>query len=283
MKKIKYTLPLLCLFFILTSCETVVEVDLPTHEPKLVVNAVINPDSILTVDVSASQSALSNQPHGQVENATVQVYHAGQLLYTLPHTGNGKYKADQKPQVQQHYELKVEAPGLPKASATTYIPAAPLIRNLIATPVASTAWSGTTVSATFTLTDAPGQENFYYIQAYTPDTSYLDAKPFKRSVSLELAEPFEYEFTMEDRYFFSDKLFEGKAVTLRLHLENSLEQTTYIRIAQITRAYYDYVRTLDKQSYRDNFATPPGPVFNNIAGGLGLFAGYNATVLAVKP
>ncbi len=273
----------MCLMLLLSSCETVVEMELPAHEPKLVVNAVINPDSLFTVEVSPSQNPLSNKAHEPVSNATVQVYQADQHLYTLQHKGNGTYSTDQKPQALQHYELKVEAPGLPTASATTYIPAAPAISNLNATPVAATASDGPTVSATFTLADTPGQENFYYIQAFTPDTSYLDGQPYRRSVGVRLVEPFEDEFTMEDHYFFSDKLFDGKVVTLRLDLENPPQYTTYVRIAHITREFYDYVRTLNKQSYRDNFATPPGPVANNIQSGIGVFAGYHAVTLVMEP
>jgi len=283
MKKITYCLPLLCLLVILNGCEKVVELELPAHKPSLVLNAVIDPDSLFVVDVSSSRSPFSNAAYEQVHNATVQVYQAGQPLYTLQHLGNGKYGTDQKPQALQHYELKVEASGFPSASATTHIPTAPHVSNLKATTVARTEWEGPTVHVTFTLSDTPGQENFYYIQVFTPDTSYLDGQPYKKSVGMKIAAPFEEEFTMEDRYFFSDKLFEGKAVTLRLHLENSPERTTYVRVAHITREYYEYVRTLDKQSYRDNFATLPGPVANNIVGGLGLFGACHAVTLPVKP
>ncbi|WP_242916518.1 DUF4249 domain-containing protein [Pontibacter liquoris] len=282
MKQIKYKL-LLCLFSILTSCETIVETPLPAHEPKLVVNAVINPDSLFTVDVSANQSAFDHVTYQQLPDATVQVYQAGQPLHTLHHRGNGIYKTDQKPLPLQHYELHVAAPGFAPAQASAFIPSAPVIRDLQNTAVAPTAWEGPTISVSFTLADTPGQENYYYLQAYTPDTSHTESKPYNRSVGLKLADPVESEFSLEDRYFFSDKLFEGQTVTLWVHLDNSPKQTTYLRVAHITREYYAYARTLEKQSYRDNFATPPGPVANNIQNGMGIFAGYNALTLAIKP
>ncbi|WP_162427359.1 DUF4249 domain-containing protein [Pontibacter pudoricolor] len=283
MKKLICNKLLLCLLVLLSSCETVVELELPAQEPALVANAVINPDSLFIVDVSSSQSALAVGSHLPVTNAIVQVYQASQHLYTLEHKGSGIYSISQLPQALQHYQLKVEAPGFPTATAATYIPATPAISKLKATPVAGTEWDGPSVSASFMLSDTPDQENYYYIQAYTPDTNYSDGQHYNRSVRVKMTVPFEDEFTMEDRYFFSDKLFEGKAVTLRLNLENSPENTTFVRIAHITRDYYEYVRTLDRQSYRDNFATLPEPVTNNIQGGMGLFGGYNAVTLAVKP
>ncbi|WP_206073051.1 DUF4249 domain-containing protein [Pontibacter flavimaris] len=283
MKKLTYPLSLLCLLFILPGCETVVEAELPAPESALVVNAVINPDSLFTVDVSASQSAFSGGSHGPVATATIQVYQANQLLYTLEHQGNGIYSTTQAPQMLQHYQLQVQAPGFPAATAATYIPAKPVIGRLTAATEAATEWQGPSVSASFVLTDPPAQDNYYFVQAYTPDSSYVDGHAYNRSVGLKIAAPFEAEFTMGDRYFFSDKLFEGKEVPLRLRLDNSPEATTFVRVAHITRTYYDYVRTLDKQSYRDNFATLPGPVANNIKDGMGLFGGYSAVTLAVKP
>ena len=283
MRNIKYKLSLLfSLPFLLWSCQTVVELDLPTHEPKLVINAVINPDSLFTVDVSASQSALADGEYQQLKDATVQVYQAGQLLFELQHVGDGIYKADRKPQALQHYELRVSAPGFPDASATSYVPAAPAMRDVQASRAApSSEWGGSNLS--LILDDVPGQENFYYIQAFIPDSSYYDGKRYNRYVSLDFIAPIKEEFAMEFRYFFSDKLFDGKQVNIQLNLGTAPDKTTYVQVAHITKEYYQYARTLDKQGAGDDFGKIPTPVTNNIQNGMGLFAGYNAVMLAVKP
>lgn len=283
MSAIKYKLGLLfSLLLLLWSCETVIELELPEYEPKLVLNSVINPDSLFTVDVSASQSALADGEYQQLTDATVQVYQAGQLLFELQHTGNGVYKADRKPQALQHYELRVSAPGFPSAVANTHITAMPAVKNVQASRAAP-AFEQQRVNMSFELDDVPGQENFYYIEAFTPDTSYYDGTPYKEPVSIKFTAPIEDEFGMETRYFFSDKLFDGQALHLELNLDNNPSKTTYVRVAHITKEYYQYVRVLDKQSYRDNFSEIQEPVPNNIQNGMGLFAGYNAVTLAVKP
>ncbi|WP_347158415.1 DUF4249 domain-containing protein [Pontibacter chitinilyticus] len=285
MRTLNYILGLLCCFpLLLWSCETVVEADLPEHEPQLVVNAVLNPDSLFTVDVSASQSAFSSGAYQQIEDATVQVYQAGQLLFELQHTGNGIYKGDRKPQALQQYELSVSAPGYPDASARTHIPAAPVLSHILAAKAAPRSdFEQQTVTLSFTLDDMPGQENFYYVQAYTPDTSYYEGKLDNRYIRLEFVSPIGYEFGMENRYFFSDKLFDGKQINLTFNVDNMPDKATYVQVAHITKEYYQYVRTLDKQGAGDDFGKIPAPVANNIQNGMGLFAGFNAVTLAVKP
>ncbi|WP_160164095.1 DUF4249 domain-containing protein [Nafulsella turpanensis] len=267
---------------LLWSCQTVVEIDLPEHEPKLVVNAVFNPDSLLTVDVSASQSAFSNNEHQQLENATVSLFQEGKHLLDFPHIGNGIYQAAEKPEALQQYELRVSAAGFPQASAITSVPGQAVIDNLQATvEPARSDWEGTTLNAFFTLKDTPNEENFYYLQAFTPDTTG-DGEAFNRYVHLESSSPIEYEFSMETRLFFSDKLFNGEALELKLNLENNPYRTTYVQIAQVTKEYYQYVKTLDKQSYGDNLNLTPVSVSNNIINGMGLFGAYNAQTLTFK-
>ena len=283
MKATKYSLYLIILQLLLLSCETVVEVELPEHEPKLVINAVFNPDSLITVDISASRSAFSSDVHAAVENATVSLYGEEKHLLDLQYIGNGLYQADQKPRAGQYYELKVSAPGYPAASAVSYVPAAPLIKNVRAgTGPEYNDWQGPTVIASFTLEDAPEQENFYYLRVFSPDSTYSGIT-YNRNVPILSSAPIEHEFSMETRLFFSDKLFNGQLLHLRLNLENSPQQLSYVQVAHITKEYYHYVRMLEKQSYNDNINLVPTPVPNNIVNGMGLFGGYNATTLVIQP
>ena len=287
MKRIKYTLVLLCsLPFWLGSCETVVELDEPTHTPKLILNAVINPDSLFTVDLSASQSAFSNEPYAPVKNATVGVFSAGNHLFDLRHKANGIYQAQIKPQAGQQYELKASANGYPSVSAINDVPTAPTIHSIqvvggwTATP---SSW-GPSVQLTFALEDAAEQEDFYYIQVYTPDTSHFsNNKPYNKALGFTFIAPIEAEFSMEGRHFFSDKLFNGQSLKLKLNLGNNPNKITYVRVAHVSAEYYQYVRTLGKQYNPDLILTPQVPVLNNIQNGMGLFAGYNAITLPIKP
>lgn len=283
MKNLKYPLILLYHLFLMWSCQTVVEVDLPEHEQKLVINSVFNPDSLFTVDVSASRSVFSSeQSYLHVENATVTLYEGGNFLFNLQHVGNGIYKADQKPEALKFYEIQVSAPGFSSVSASNYVPAEPQVFALNACEgLFNEDWQEQSMNVSFTLDDGP-EENFYYMQIFTPDTSY-ESIAYNRNIELISSAPINYEFSMETRLFFSDKLFNGKPLHLTLNLNNSSKAVIYVQVAQITNEYYHYVRTLEKQSYNDNININPLAVTNNIRNGMGLFAGYNFTTLTIDP
>jgi hypothetical protein len=283
MREIKLILALLFGLFMLTGCETVVELDLPDHTPKLVVNSVFNPDSLFTVDLSSSQSVFSDSAYGPVTDATVQVYQGGQHLFDLAHKGAGIYKADQKPETLQHYTLRISAPGHAPVKAASYVPAAPLLRDLKTARVPATADRDAGIRLSFVLDDTPGQDNYYYIQAYTPDTDHINGGAYNRALSIQFNTTIKPEFAMENRWFFSDKLFNGQKLPLELLLESNQREVRHVQIAHITKEYYDYVRTLEKQSYRDNFGILLIPVANNIEQGMGLFAGYNSVTVKILP
>jgi hypothetical protein len=272
------------LIILLAGCETVVELNLPEPEPALVINSVLNPDSLFSVDVGANQTIFSNQTYTPVEKATVQVYQDGQYVEELREVSKGRYRGTRRPQELQPYEVRVSAPGYPSARATTEVPAAPVLSEVSATKVPSSSPGFFFVEASLVLADDASHEDFYYIQAYTPDVDRSNNnKPYNRYVSLTLLSPFEAEFGMEARSFFSDRLFNGQPLRLRLRLDNSANVTTYVRVARISQAYYEYVRALDKQSYRDNMLISSAPVANNIQNGLGLLGSYTASTLAIKP
>ncbi|MBF9239276.1 DUF4249 domain-containing protein [Hymenobacter sp. BT683] len=275
---------LLALLALLSSCETVVELDLPEPEPQLVLNSVLNPDSVFTADLSASRSIFSNGPHTPLTTALVQVYQAGQLLEELPHQGQGQYRGTHRPQPRLAYELRASAPGYPSVRATTQLPAPPALRDVKASRGADTDFGARTVEAAFVLTDDPAQENFYYLQAYRPEIDrFNNARTYNQAVSIIQFAPFEGEFSMEARYFFSDRLFNGQTVPFHLRLETNPDRPTYVRVAHVSKAYYDYVRTLRQQSYGDNVLPSPVTVPSNITDGLGVLASYSAATLYLKP
>lgn len=198
---LKYWLPALIMG--LAGCETIVELELPESEPLLVVNSVINPDSLFSVHISANQSIVSNQQYAPVNNAVVEVYQAGQLVDNLQSAGEGRYRGSSRPQSLQSYEVRVSAPGYPSARATTELPAAPVLSEVSAKKVPSSSSAGFfIIEASLVLTDDAAQEDFYYMQAYTPDVDRSNNnKPYNRYVSLDLLSPFEHEFGMDARLF----------------------------------------------------------------------------------
>ncbi len=77
MKTIPFYIIALLLFFSLTSCEDVIEVDLPTEEPRLIIDALIRvpdttaPSTLITVKVSETNSFLGSVPPANLQQITM--------------------------------------------------------------------------------------------------------------------------------------------------------------------------------------------------------------------
>ena len=71
-------------FFVLLifvfSCETVVELDVPAHDPLLVVNGIIETDSVASVFISNSLGAFDQGEINPIDDANVFLYENGSLV-----------------------------------------------------------------------------------------------------------------------------------------------------------------------------------------------------------
>lgn len=284
MSKIVYNLCLLFSFFLLlSSCTNVIELELPAHEPHLVVNGIFNPDSTWRVDISGSQSALSNKPYEQVPHATVEVYQGDKFLYNLPHTGNGLYKTnDIKPKELEHYTLRVSAPSYPNAQAAGFAPSLPATSD-VKVNLITTSDGSREVEVTFVLDDIATLQNYYFVSAYYNNVSDYNKEAYKHYTGVNFEAPIEDEFTLGQLHFFSDELIDGKAVTLKIRYGYPGKgRLVNFNIAQVSPDYYHYARTLTKQAVNDSFGQVPGAVHNNIQNGYGIFAGHNIRTYRIQ-
>ena len=62
------------------SCETVVELDIPAHDPLLVVNGIIETDSVASIFISNSLGAFDQGEIKSIDDANVYLYENGSLV-----------------------------------------------------------------------------------------------------------------------------------------------------------------------------------------------------------
>ena len=106
--------------------EQVVEVDIPEHTPALAVSANFSDvDTTLAVYVSNSVGVLEPDQPVIIEDAFVEVYKDGALLYELDYNTNGLYgitNIDPIGSGGATYELKVTTHGFNDVSSTQNMP-----------------------------------------------------------------------------------------------------------------------------------------------------------------
>ncbi|MDE2958248.1 MAG: DUF4249 domain-containing protein [Bacteroidota bacterium] len=297
---------------ICAGCETVVEVEVPQYDSKLVVTSHFSPDSIwsvslhrsLTIGVRQNPSAL------YVEGATVTILNDDGIAESLVYQGSGLYGSviGTQPIAGVRYRLHVESGDEPQLTAASTAPLPPLITYSSIETVAENVPSGLTphniYRLSITFTDVPTEENYYRIGVYhyqrnhgfiesTPDSVYKLIHVYAPALgwycgfseaiggpagNLTAADICD-SFVVTDRLFDGEEYHWGANVDLENYTDRPKKERLLIVLSSLSRDYFEYQRTL-----RDNIGTgvfgEPVPVYTNISGGLGIFAGFaNADIV----
>lgn len=313
---------LFILSLLICACTEVIEVDFPSHEPLLVVNCRFNPDSVWHVEVSASREIGSPESYQFVDNAIVEIYEGNRLIDQLEYQGKKiptkildidrgieidtflyenetVYRSGRNvtPKPSIDYTIKVTAPGFPIALATDRIPINPEF-SLQSIEIKSDTRDGKYNSNQFLeittiIQDKAESEDYYFIRAYVPDSTYQYigdqqvAVPYNRLISIE--DVFDIQAVqLNEMWIFSDQSFFGTNYPLRIGLDGLQigdEESFVVQIGAVSTSFYRYYTTYQEQRFYGNglvTLTDPPKVYNNINGGLGVFAGYNNQELTIK-
>ena len=186
-KQIKYIYLLIGLLVILvSSCESVLFIELEESDKLIVMNGALSNDSTVMVQVSRTRHILDNADIFPLENASVNLYRGAELLEQLNHVGNGYFRTTSfHPAVGEELSIEVEQAGYPSVSASCQIPETVGIASVDTSTVIQeySEYNYTYTQETFqvdvTLNDPPGVENYYLLnmevdRSYTSwrDTSY---------------------------------------------------------------------------------------------------------------
>ena len=150
MKNIISFIFIFSLFFI--SCgdmETIIDLDVPDHDPVLVLNGVLDTDTNVQLVISHSVGAFSNLAPSFIHNANVLLYKNDQFIdslfaditnivkfyymlsdYTIDSLPMYYYTSDYIPEKDATYRVEVSHPDYESISAETYIPDDILLYNI---------------------------------------------------------------------------------------------------------------------------------------------------------
>jgi hypothetical protein len=93
--------------------------DLRKKDPKIVMNAILNPDSVLHVHLSRSIGTLDKEEITWISDANVSVYEGNMLITTLDSFKNGYYfKSGFRPTENKEYRITAMADGFKPVTST---------------------------------------------------------------------------------------------------------------------------------------------------------------------
>jgi hypothetical protein len=280
MKFVYRYLSFACLCLLFMSCETELDLELPAHQPKVVLNSFFSADSVLSVNLSKSQHISAPDAFTNIENAEVLILEDEQEVDKLSYVGNGTFRSEIfKPQAGSIYKIQVAAEGLTPVEASDFLPATK--PEIISMKLDTTSFTffEEEYKVHFRFKDEAGVTNYYNLEFLYVDT-LVNGRIKIKSLQIFTDEPDIAPLTPSQGrgITFSDKEIEGQDINFTIYVPRAIinsKETIVVALKNISRAYYDYEITLHNQllTNGDPFKES-SPVYTNIKNGFGIFAGY---------
>lgn len=313
-----WLLPVFGLFLLPVSC--VEEMELPEgfYQERLVINSVLDPDSLVRVNVSRSMTPNGKISFDFIEEAVVGLGLSGEEDFgNFQYDELGWYENPlMKVDTMSDYFLQVSSPGLLPAQAYCQVPVKPRIADV--------RLHGDTIS--LRIVDAPDEDNFYLVRTYAWHEVYVSYEKedgtwdgyldtiyeLKRAESdLEFIEAWYGNdcgwvnsltgFTFDDKfwnmdpdyiadsYVFSDRMFNGQTIDFHMDISYGLDWVVGdppvidLFIHALDENYYSYLITLAQYLTTDETPfTERARVHNNIEDGFGVFGAQNGLRYSVS-
>ena len=257
MKKVSF-FSLIYLFIISCSeMETVIDLEIPSHEPVLVLNGVLDTDSSIKVSVSHSAGAFDNANPSFIRDADALLFENDifvdtlvtnldelQTIYINDENYNSiplpmyYYKSDFIPKSEKTYKIEVNHPDYNSINATTFIEKGLNIYDLSIDSLSNVE----KINFTFSFDDNANKQNYYRLKLFAScekDDDYWGyggygggGEPgrgkFRGVVEMQSNDPSfpQTEFIPENGYtfigeqvIFSDALFNGQKKTISVDVE----------------------------------------------------------------
>ena len=281
----------------MTSCIKMIDIEIPEYDRKLVVNALINPDSLVVVGLTRSNTVITQTFADPVGNATILLYENDQLVGSLiPLRNSFYYLPDFKPSSGRSYRLEISAGELKPVIAVTRVP------DTIGIIAFDTTWvagddGNRILNGSIRVSDPAQQKNFYSArvaithkrwdystQTFTDEmatyTLWIDPPGLEnRTLDFFFLETGS-GFNSYGSVFFSDDLFLEEEFEIsfseneeRFHGADTV--VIDVSVDHIEASYYQYARSF--RNYQNNSGNPfsePVQVYTNVENGLGIFSGF---------
>ncbi len=260
----------------------VLNVKVPEVPSRLVVMSFISPqDTLIKVNVQESAPLFKRNSKIQpITNAQVVLSNGTQSI-TIPHKQNGDYtlKANLFAiEAGKEYTLTVSDVGR-KVTASCKIPAS--VNKTLSVEITNSpnpTQSPYIVRGTWT--DNPAETNYYRTLGYVLSYQYMPNTDLTVKDTV-YSKAFEFDAIHKD----TDRQGGNFSVKSDLFVSSGFEdiKDRYLFLLFNTdENYFKYAQTLETATYSgDNPFAEPSPVYSNVQGGLGIFAGYQQYRLRV--
>ena len=295
--------------------ETVIDLEIPPHEPVLVLNGLLDTDTNVQLVVSHSVGAFANATPSFINNANVVIYKNNQFLdslfpdmtnlvyvyymendYNLDSLPMYYYKSDYIPEKDATYRVVVGHSNYDSISAVTFIPNDIILYNINI----DTTSNKDKIGLTFSFDDNVNEQNYYRLKLYASckKEEYEKEDEWRKGYAEMMSNdpsfpsgiPWEGYTFRGNKVIFSDDLFNGQQKTIRLDVESEFKyascDTVIIEFSTFSDDTYSYYNSLGDHSEKGELGVFGGeviPVYSNVQNGLGVLISTNAQKIFLKP
>lgn len=271
------------------SCEQEVILDFD-NEPKLSLNCILNPDSVVSAKLTLSHNLDNSGSFETVDTGVLTLYEENEIFGILEAKGNGRYILNKKPAEGKTYKIVAEAGNYTTISATTAIPDYPVIEY-------SKEFTGHTsydsTRAVFNMNiqikDKPGKDNYWIYQNWV--VSGVKYGGVSREINAPFVDEFNKTIDTEAKYGFtlflgvrlSDEGYDGQSMDFVI--PDFVEATKYtfteaVHILNADEHYDKYLKTSILNRIKETSDLPffePVQMYSNIQNGYGIFGSCAVT------
>jgi hypothetical protein len=276
--------PLLFVLSVLmiSSCDKNIDIPIPEESNKVVVNMLMNKDSIMIARVSISGRLSNLQDMPEVANAAMNLYENGTLKGPLtPYVLAGRtfYRSNTLPQAGATYRVTAAVPGYTEVSGSDQIPDTVKIGEMKMT-VAQVDNMVSKVTISVQLHDDAAVQNYYRVRIYQVN-EWVNANGTRGQQKMQQyfeTDDTEWELFGEKsrpEFYTTDALFNGRSprFTFRVNTGNKFKKMI-VEITSLTYSSYNYLNStfLAREKNEDGLSEKV-IVYNNIENGLGIVGG----------
>ena len=266
----------------LTSCQKVIDIELPPTDPKIVVNSFFTDNSPIKIHLSRSIAVLENT-FPECNGATVILRENNIIIDTL-FFQSGYYYSHILAEINNNYALEVIVPGMEKVFCEDLIPEKALLQNYVCTDSVLIDEDGFIINELkLDFQDSAGP-SFYEVQLsakYIIDNNYTSIW-FKKNSDPIITSTGLLDYNPKT-LIFTDKMFDGKHCSVKIYFATQAyaDYNLTITFRSVSESYYKYKERQYAFLFsleNDIFSGMSEPInlYSNVRGGYGIFAGYSS-------
>ncbi|WP_440135099.1 DUF4249 domain-containing protein [Chitinophaga sancti] len=273
------------IIIILSSCVKESRIEIPYTGNKIVVNSLIQPDSLIYIRVTSSKK-VTDYTFDPLDSATVVLQENGITLPAPTYrviNGYGYFVSRSVAKTGSHYSIRVANNGLGSVSAADSTPVRPKVSEAYAQRGLN--------RVRFTMQEDGSTVNYYRLRIFNAvaaggnwvidrtDTIHFRLDP---ALNNDLPDIITNDYKSES--ILTDANFNGKTIQFVLQTEKGVSSShMIIELSALTPASWKYMQSTSTQRLSDsdsqNISLDPENAYSNVENGYGIVAGVNAARL----